>query len=130
MEETMKLVKYKNRITDVWDYPKLSIYNNQIEKDEHYFDFLDEPNSNGDFRLYIHIPFCKSKCKYCSFISFENQEKKLGYLFSLLKEIDYYYKGNKHSIENIDGFKWIPNSNGKVRILEHPVWSDLYMEEL
>mgnify|MGYP003515209939 FL=1 len=44
--------------------------------------------------------------------------------------IDYYYKGNKHSIENIDGFKWIPNSNGKVRILEHPVWSDLYMEEL
>ena len=44
--------------------------------------------------------------------------------------IDYYYKGNKHSIENIDGFKWIPNPNGKVRILEHPVWSDLYMEEL
>ena len=43
--------------------------------------------------VYIHIPFCKSKCKYCSFISFENQEKKLGYLFSLLKEIDYYYKG-------------------------------------
>lgn len=43
--------------------------------------------------VYIHIPFCKSKCKYCSFISFKNQEKKLGYLFSLLKEIDYYYKG-------------------------------------
>ena len=38
--------------------------------------------------IYIHIPFCKSKCKYCSFVSFTNHEKKLGYIFSLLKEID------------------------------------------
>lgn len=44
--------------------------------------------------------------------------------------IDYYYKGNKHTLENIDGFKWIPNPNGKVQILEHPVWSDLYMEDI
>ena len=43
--------------------------------------------------VYIHIPFCLSKCKYCSFISFENTQKRLGYLYSLLKEIDYYYKG-------------------------------------
>lgn len=40
---------------------------------------------------YIHIPFCKSKCNYCSFVSFENQDKKTGYVFSLLKEIDHYY---------------------------------------
>ena len=40
--------------------------------------------------------------------------------------IDYTYKNNKHTLENIDGFKWIPNSNGKVKILEHPVWSPLY----
>ena len=43
---------------------------------------------------YIHIPFCKSKCNYCSFVSFENQDKKLGYILSLLKEIDYYYDSN------------------------------------
>ncbi|MCR5265499.1 MAG: radical SAM family heme chaperone HemW [Cyanobacteria bacterium RUI128] len=43
---------------------------------------------------YIHIPFCKSKCKYCSFVSFENQDKKTGYIFSLLKEIDHYYNTN------------------------------------
>ena len=42
---------------------------------------------------YIHIPFCLSKCYYCSFISFTDTSKKLGYLFSLLKEIDYYYSG-------------------------------------
>lgn len=44
--------------------------------------------------------------------------------------IDYFYKGGKHTIENIDGFKWIPNPDGKVKILEHPVWSDLYMEDI
>lgn len=43
--------------------------------------------------VYIHIPFCVKKCKYCSFVSFETLEKKKGYLYSLLKEIDYYYKG-------------------------------------
>ena len=44
--------------------------------------------------------------------------------------IDYYYKNSKHTLENIDGFKWVPNVNGKVKILEHPVWSDLYKENI
>ena len=44
--------------------------------------------------------------------------------------IDYFYKDNKHTADNIDGFKWIPNQNGKVKILEHPVWSDLYKEHI
>lgn len=42
--------------------------------------------------VYIHIPFCKSKCKYCSFISFPELEFKADYLESLYKEIKYYYK--------------------------------------
>ena len=45
--------------------------------------------------VYIHIPFCKQKCKYCSFVSFTNQEKMLGYIFSLLKEIDTNYNGEE-----------------------------------
>lgn len=45
--------------------------------------------------------------------------------------IDYFYKsGKQHNIENIDGFKWTPNVNGKVKILEHPVWSPLYQEKI
>lgn len=44
--------------------------------------------------------------------------------------IDYIYKNNKHTLENIDGFKWTPNVNGKVKILEHPVWSDIYKENI
>ena len=44
--------------------------------------------------------------------------------------IDYFYKSSKHSLDNIDGFKWIPNSKGKVKILEHPVWSEIYAEKI
>ncbi len=43
--------------------------------------------------------------------------------------IDYTYKSNRHSLENINGFRWLLNS-GKVQILEHPVWSDLYKEQI
>lgn len=42
---------------------------------------------------YIHIPFCKQKCKYCSFVSFSCTEKILGYVYALLKEIDTNYQG-------------------------------------
>lgn len=45
--------------------------------------------------VYIHIPFCKQKCKYCSFVSFANTDKILGYVFSLLKEIDTNYNGEE-----------------------------------
>ena len=56
-------------------------------------------HQNNVKSAYIHIPFCKSKCKYCSFISGDNFDKKTGYLYSLLKEIDYYY--NKNPLETL-----------------------------
>ena len=43
--------------------------------------------------VYIHIPFCKSKCKYCSFISFPRLDKKEQYLNNLELEIKSYYSG-------------------------------------
>lgn len=41
---------------------------------------------------YIHIPFCKSKCKYCSFVSYPSLDLKERYLDALQKEIKYHYK--------------------------------------
>lgn len=44
---------------------------------------------------YIHIPFCKSKCNYCSFISFNKLELKEKYLLALKKQIESEYKQEK-----------------------------------
>lgn len=44
---------------------------------------------------YIHIPFCKSKCNYCSFTSFVDLVNVDKYLCCLKKEIKFYYKNEK-----------------------------------
>lgn len=36
--------------------------------------------------------------------------------------IEYTYRDGAHIESNITGFKWIPNQNGKIRIIEHPLW--------
>ena len=41
---------------------------------------------------YVHIPFCKSKCKYCSFVSYPQLELTKQYLEALQEEIKYFYK--------------------------------------
>lgn len=37
--------------------------------------------------------------------------------------LEYKYKDGAHVEQNLDGFKWIPNPNGKIKILEHPLWT-------
>ena len=38
--------------------------------------------------LYIHIPFCKSKCNYCDFTSYTGKEEKVDqYIEAVIKEI-------------------------------------------
>ena len=41
--------------------------------------------------LYIHIPFCKTKCSYCDFVSFcYGEDRQKEYLNALLLEIEFY----------------------------------------
>lgn len=44
--------------------------------------------------IYIHIPFCKSKCSYCDFLSFvpKSEDEKNRYVDYLIKEINLYSK--------------------------------------
>ncbi|MFA0816601.1 MAG: radical SAM family heme chaperone HemW [Anaerofustis sp.] len=45
---------------------------------------------NKHFSLYIHIPFCVSKCNYCDFVSFVcSEEDKRDYFHALESEIEH-----------------------------------------
>lgn len=50
----------------------------------------DSLSAKKPLSLYIHIPFCQSKCLYCDFVSLEGKVSEMGerYLESLAKEID------------------------------------------
>ena len=40
--------------------------------------------------IYIHIPFCKSKCNYCDYYSLEKREKDIpGFVEMLMREIEF-----------------------------------------
>lgn len=53
---------------------------------------MSDQEHKRDLSLYIHIPFCKLKCSYCDFLSFDRcgytQHKE--YIRALLKELDAY----------------------------------------
>ena len=46
--------------------------------------------SNSDICVYIHIPFCKSKCLYCDFVSYINFPHVEEYFEAVLKELEMY----------------------------------------
>ena len=46
---------------------------------------------NNELGIYIHIPFCKSKCYYCDFTSYTNQNEKIeDYIQEVVKETEQY----------------------------------------
>lgn len=61
--------------------------------------------------LYIHIPFCQTKCNYCSFTSFSGQQNSIPeYLEALEKEIDHYKQElGEQDIKTIYFGWWTPN---------------------
>lgn len=39
------------------------------------------------------------------------------------------YKNDKCRFNEIEKFRWTPDNQSKLKILEHPIWSDLYIEQ-
>ncbi len=54
-------------------------------------------NSKDNLSIYVHIPFCSSKCQYCSFVSMVgNDDDKRRYFNDLLQEIKMQSKNYRH----------------------------------
>ncbi len=64
--------------------------------------------------IYVHIPFCKSKCYYCDFASYENKREY----------IERYIKAIKTEINNV-GKRVRQNSNGNY--LNLPIAKTIYV---
>ena len=47
---------------------------------------------NKEIGVYIHIPFCKSKCYYCDFVSYANKEYLIeNYINQVIQEMEQYH---------------------------------------
>ena len=52
--------------------------------------------------IYVHLPFCESKCNYCAFNSFvASEEEKEKYLSVLIEDISFFAKSNRQVVDTI-----------------------------
>lgn len=75
-----------------------------------------------DIGMYTHIPFCKSKCYYCDFVSYSNKNDFIkSYIDALIKEIEH-INLSKYNIQTIyvgGGTPSILDSKDIIKILEN-----------
>ncbi len=65
-----------------------------------------EEKEKNELGIYIHIPFCKKKCDYCDFLSFDNVKDKIGNK-DLNSEIKKYIEKVILEIKSFDFSKYV-----------------------
>lgn len=58
-------------------------------------------NSNKTLGIYVHIPFCRSKCPYCDFFSLLNKDKQRIYVDSVVSEMEKRGKKNACKVDTL-----------------------------
>jgi len=99
-----------------------------FEKTLYRFMEVPRPVFDGHFGIYIHVPFCLSKCSFCPFYKELFSDKlKRQYLDAILKEIDdtdiqgeakwvYFGGGTPNTLALEDIYKIVERIRGKVQI--------------
>ncbi len=74
-------------------------------------------------QIYIHIPFCKSKCRYCSFLSSAEFDQSVidSYVNALLRDIA--FLGNKYPCVKVDTIYF---GGGTPSVLSKKHFSDIF----
>ena len=73
------------------NYPPFSLWNSDhVPQVMSAFDAPLKQTANTNLGLYIHIPFCRKRCKFCYFRVYTNQNAKAieDYVQSLIREIE------------------------------------------
>nr|WP_319397657.1 radical SAM protein [uncultured Carboxylicivirga sp.] len=94
-------LQYHHYANTAYPLTPQSYKNDKIKNEEEYADFLmNDWSKASELSLYVHIPFCKVRCKFCEYVVLENADLSTEdlYVSLLLKEIEMYktiLKGKK-----------------------------------
>lgn len=90
----MNNIMEKKREDDYWVYPKLSKYLHSVSLQDisAKMDILDQKTDmDSQTNLYIHIPFCESRCLFCPYYKVWPQIDQIeNYIAALIKELEMY----------------------------------------
>ena len=106
VDEVLKYIQYINRIDKksfnevnwFWSYPQQPLINKYLENDRKkiisiFQKKLGHKNDLNNLGLYVNIPFCKAKCRFCGFYSKIAIKDDIDeYINNLEKEINSYQK--------------------------------------
>jgi len=84
---------YHHYANTAYPLTPVSFKNFRINDQNKYIEFLKKDWAKSDrLSLYVHVPFCKVRCKFCEYVVLENPEEDVEdlYVSLLLKEIDIY----------------------------------------
>ena len=86
-------------------YPNMNLLKNRSgEKIEgEFYQTLLQADSNQMATIYVHVPFCNSKCAFCGFDKEYDLAEMDAYVKKLLEEMHYYAEliGTKYTIQSI-----------------------------
>lgn len=95
------MFKEKILLPHQYYYPHMDLFKDKstLEREKKFFEELSLSNTNREASVYIHIPFCDSKCAFCGFDKVKNTSEIVQYKERVIEEIKNY--AAKEYIQNL-----------------------------